>query len=124
MSRRFLTYNPKLIERAKELRKNMTAAERKLWAYLRTLEPRWLRQRPIDQYVVDFYCAERKLVIEVDGHSHFTEDGQAYDAERTAVLEGLGLKILRFTNSEVLEEFEGVCEQVSKLVATSSWSQG
>jgi very-short-patch-repair endonuclease len=68
-----LPYNRQLVEKAKELRKNMTPAERKLWSgYLRTFKFRILRQRPINNFIVDFFCAQLKLVIEVDGESHFT----------------------------------------------------
>jgi very-short-patch-repair endonuclease len=70
------------------------------------------RQRPIDNFIVDFYCPKLKLVIEVDGDSHFTDLGLVYDEERTLVLEGYGLRVIRFTNDEVLQNFEGVCEQI------------
>ena len=94
-----LPYNRKLVEKAKELRKSMTPAERMLWyGYLRTFKFRVLRQRPIDNFIVDFFCAQLKLVIEVDGESHFTNDSKDYDWERTQILEGYGLKVLRFTN--------------------------
>ena len=110
-----LPYNPKLVERAKELRKNMTAPEKKLWqAFLRELPIRVLRQRPIDQFIVDFSVPSSKLVIEVDGDSHFSEQGLAHDAERTAVLEGYGLTVIRFTNTEVMTSFEGICFQISQ----------
>ena len=108
-----LPYNPDLVAKARELRKNMTPAEKKLWyGYLRTFKYRVLRQRPIASFIVDFYCAALKLVIEVDGNSHFTEAGQAYDTERTSILEGYGLKVIRFTNDEVLENFEAVCDRI------------
>lgn len=108
-----LPYNPKLVERAKELRKNMTQAEQKLWyGYLKAFKFRVLRQRPIDHFIVDFYCPQLKLVIEVDGDSHFTAAGQDRDNERTSVLEGYGLKVLRFTNNEVLNNFAGVCQRI------------
>jgi very-short-patch-repair endonuclease len=75
-----LPYNPDLVPRAKELRKNMTPAERKLWnEYLRTFPYRVHRQRPINHYIVDFYCPKLKLIIEVDGDSHFTPESQEYD---------------------------------------------
>jgi very-short-patch-repair endonuclease len=116
-----LPYNPHLVERAKELRKNMTSAEKILWNhYLRKFKYRVLRQRPIDHFIVDFYCAELKLVIEVDGDSHFTDDGRIYDLERTAKLEGYGLKVIRFTNNEVLNNIEGVCQQIEKAIALHS----
>ena len=108
-----LPYNPDLVAKARELRKNMTPAEKKLWYdYLRNFKFRVLRQRPIAFFIVDFYCAALKLVIEVDGDSHFTEAGRAYDTERTAILEGYGLKVIRFTNDEVLHNFEAVCDRL------------
>ena len=112
---RFLPYNKKLVDRAKELRKNMTAAEKKLWhEYLKTLDERFWRQRPIDHFIVDFYCPSRYLVIEVDGDTHGTDEAEAYDAERTQILEAYGLTVLRFTNDEVLNNFEGVCAAIGE----------
>lgn len=109
-----LPYDRQLVERAKDLRQNMTVAEKKLWhEYLKVLPFRVLRQRPIAHFIVDFYCAELKLVIEVDGDTHFTEAAQAYDQERTQVLEGYGLTVMRFTNQQVLQEFEAVCLQIA-----------
>jgi very-short-patch-repair endonuclease len=106
----YLPYDVALVPRAKELRKNMTAAEKKLWyGYLRTFRFKVLRQRPIDHFIVDFYCPSLKLVIEIDGDSHFTEDGKASDQERTQILEGYGLKVLRFTNQDVMKDFRQVC---------------
>ncbi|MBD2299247.1 endonuclease domain-containing protein [Nostoc sp. FACHB-87] len=115
-----LPYNPKLVERAKELRKNMTPAEKKLWCdYLRNFQFRVLRQRPIDHFIVDFYCPTLQVVIEIDGDSHFTDEGQDYDRDRTRILEGYGLKIIRFTNSQVLNHFESVCEHIQGLIPPS-----
>ncbi len=112
-SPRYLPYNKKLVDRAKELRKNMTPAEKKLWhEYLKHCSDRFWRQRPIDHFIVDFYCPARYLVIEIDGASHDSEEAQAYDGERTQILEGYGLTVLRFTNQEVLESFEGVCAAI------------
>ena len=109
-----LPYNPKLVQRARELRKNMTKAERKLWyEYLRNFPLRVHRQRPIDHFIVDFYCPKLKLVIEIDGESHNSKQAQIYDAERTRRLEGYGLKVIRFTNEEVLTNFEGVCDVIA-----------
>jgi very-short-patch-repair endonuclease len=88
----------------------MTAAEKKLWyGYLRTFKFKVFRQRPIDHFIVDFYCPSLKLVIEIDGDSHFTDEGKEYDQERTQRLEGYGLTVLRFTNQQVLQDFDGVC---------------
>jgi very-short-patch-repair endonuclease len=108
-----LPYNPDLIARAKELRKNMTPAEKKLWyQYLKSFRYRVLRQRPIDHFIVDFYCPRLKLVIEVDGDSHFNENSQLYDFERSQVLEGYGLRVVRFTNQQILQNFESVCAAI------------
>lgn len=110
-------YNPKLVERARELRKHMTPAEKRLWySFLHGFKYPVLRQRPIDHYIVDFYCAQLCLVIEIDGESHFTEEGKTYDEERTRILEGYGLRVLRFTNEQVLHEFEGVCQQIEGMI--------
>ncbi len=92
----------------------MTLAEIKLWySYLKNFKFKVLRQRPIDHFIVDFYCPSLKLVIEIDGDTHFTDEGKAYDKERTARLESYGLKVIRFTNSQVLRNFEAVCEQLN-----------
>ena len=108
-----LPYNRNLLNRAKELRKNMALAEKKLWyEFLRTFPFRVLRQKPIDNFIVDFYCAKLKLVIEVDGDSHFSPEAQAKDEARTNILQGYGLKVIRFTNDDVLGNFEAVCEEI------------
>ena len=94
----------------------MTEAEKKLWyGYLRDFEYRVLRQKPIDNYIVDFYCPKLKLVIEIDGETHFTEDGKACDERRTAILESYGLRIIRFMNPDVLRNFEGVCQKIEEI---------
>lgn len=91
----------------------MTTAEKKLWLhYLNQFKFRVLRQRPIDHFIVDFYCATLKLVIEIDGDSHYTIEGLAYDEERTQILEGYGLSIVRFTNQEVMNNFDAVCQRI------------
>ena len=105
-----LPYNPNLIEKARILPKNMTVPERKLLnEFLRNLEIPVLRQRPILDFIVDFYCASSKLIIEVDGDSHFTDDAKEYDLVRSEKFKSLGLTVIRFTNHEVMENFEGVC---------------
>ena len=120
----FLPYNEKLTEHAKEMRKNPTPAERKLWQFLRTFPLKMWRQKPIEHFIVDFYCPKLKLVIEVDGEGHFTPDGMAYDAERTKVLEGYGLRVVRFTNDQVLREFEAVCEEIMGFIPPNPPSEG
>ena len=111
-----LPYNPDLIHRAREMRKNMTEAECKLWKkLLHDFKFRVLRQRPIDHFIVDFYCPKLKLVIEIDGAAHFSDAGQAADKERTNILESYGLKVIRFTDSEVLCHFPQVCELIKSI---------
>jgi len=108
-----LPYNPKLKERAKSMRTKATPQEDKLWyQFLRTHPCPFLRQRPINNYIVDFLAYSKKLVIEIDGAQHYTEDGKEYDNIRTSVLEGMGLHIMRFTNAEVDSSFQEVCDAI------------
>ena len=112
----YLPYNKNLVPRAKELRKNMTLAEKKLWYdYLRDFKYRVHRQRPIDNFIVDFYCPQLKLVIEVDGDSHYTENAQECDRQRTEILQGYGLKVIRFNNHDVLDNLAGVVTIIEEL---------
>lgn len=99
--------------RARELRKNMTDAERTLWRYLRLRQfsgNKFRRQQPIGKYIVDFVCFENKLIIEVDGGQH--SEQIVYDLERSTWLEGQGFRILRFWDSQVLKETEAVKEKI------------
>lgn len=82
-----MDYNRENSKKARELRNNMTAAEKKLWLFLRSRDERWLRQKPIDNFIVDFYCAKLGLIIEVDGETHSTEKEQRYDSYREKILE-------------------------------------
>lgn len=108
--RLFTGYDKKLKSRADELRKNMTQQEWNLWYfYLRNHRLKWYRQRIIDRFIVDFYCHAAKLVIEIDGKQHYTEQGIAYDVERTQVLQRYGLKVLRYTNQQLECNFQEVC---------------
>ena len=109
----FLPYNPDLKERARDLRANQTPAEKKLWfSGLRNFPMRVLRQRPIDNFIVDFYIPALKLVIEIDGDTHVGEDAQGYDEARSEILQGYGLNVIRFSNQEVMENLEGVYQQI------------
>jgi len=93
----------------------MPKAEKKLWFdFLKDSQYRFLRQRVIDNYIVDFYCSEFNLVIELDWETHYVDWAQEYDSERTEVLESYWLKVIRFTNDEVYNNFEGVCEVINK----------
>ena len=108
-------YEPYLKEPARALRKAMTPQERKLWfLFLRTCAPRFLRQRPLGKFIVDFYCPSHKLAIEVDGGQHYQEASLAYDRERSESLAGLGVAILRFSNLEIDCNFPAVCRQISQ----------
>ena len=107
------TQNEKLTGNAKALRKNMTREERHLWYdFLKTLPLTAHRQKVIGNYIVDFYIAEAKLVIELDGSQHFEAEGQGTDAQRDAYLQTLGLTVLRYANSDVNRNFNGVCEDI------------
>ncbi|MCX6556559.1 MAG: DUF559 domain-containing protein [Candidatus Aminicenantes bacterium] len=99
-----LPYNPDLVERARAMRKNMTVSEIKLWlGLLRHFKYRVLRQRPIDNFIVDFYCPKI---------------GKKYDAERSRILEGYGLRIIRIANNDVKNHFPEVCKKISTISIT------
>lgn len=99
------------------LRKSMTEEERKLWyQFLRTYSVKWYRQRPIDKYIVDFYCSKAKLIVELDGSQHYQPDGVASDEIRTDKLEQYGLKVLRFSNLDVQTHFYEVCTLIDQNV--------
>lgn len=106
-------HNPSLVGNAKALRKEMTPEERHLWYdFLRTYPVRFLRQKILGRYIVDFYCAQARIVVELDGSQHYDEKQKGYDAERTAFLSGYGLCVLRISNTEVNRNFRGVCEWI------------
>ena len=95
----------------------MTAEERHLWYdFLKSYPVKIMKQKPIGNYIVDFFCESAKLVIEIDGSQHFEEEGQAADAVRTAYLESLGLMVVRYSNREINREFRAVCENLDRLI--------
>ena len=107
--------NPNLTKYAQQLRKNMTKEERKLgFEFLKTLPVTIHRQKVIGSYIVDFYCAEKKLAIELDGSQHFEESGLAADLTRTEQLQQLGITVLRYSNLDVLTQFDSVCQDILK----------
>ena len=113
-------HNTDIVPTAKMLRKNMTKEEKHLWYDFLRLHPmRFSRQKVLGQYIADFYCAKAKLVIELDGSGHYTEQGMKYDAERTAFLEEYGLKIVRIANTEIHKNFRGVCEYIDRVLEQS-----
>ncbi len=110
-------HNKNIVPTAKMLRKNMTKEETPLWYDLfRTYPIRFTRQKVLGKYIADFYCAEAKLVIELDGSGHYTEEGKQYDTERTAFLEEYGLTVIRIPNTAIHKNFQGVCEYIDHLV--------
>ena len=104
-------YNHNNVENARKLRNEMTPWERKLWyCYLNKYPVRFSRQKPIDAYIVDFYCAKAGLIIELDGSGHFEPEQIQKDAIRTRNLEKLGLKIIRISNKDIDQQFRAVCD--------------
>ena len=113
-------HNPKIVPTAKMLRKNMTKEERHLWYdYLRTHPVRFSRQKVLGKYIADFYSAQARLVIELDGGGHYTEEARQYDVERTAFLEAYGLTVIRIPNNEVISNFRGVCDYIDMMTEQS-----
>ena len=113
-------HNKKNVPLAKHLRKNMTKEERHLWYdFLRTYPVKFLRQKTIGRYIVDFYCAEAKLVIELDGSQHYDDAHRSADEERTAFLSNYDITVLRIPNNAVTGNFIGVCEYIDEAVRQS-----
>ena len=107
------THNAKLSSNAKQLRKNMTKEERHLWYdFLKSLPTMVHRQKVIGKYIVDFYIAEAKLVIELDGSQHYEAAGQQADQSRDAYMNSLGLHVLRYSNSDINYRFPEVCQDI------------
>lgn len=110
-------HNKALVPLAQELRRNMTKEERRLWYnFLRHYPIRFTRQKVIDHYIVDFYCAKAKLIIELDGSQHYSEEAQQKDAVRTAALEQYGLTVIRIPNNEINHNFQSVCQMIDLAV--------
>ena len=110
-------HNKMLTENAKILRNNMTKEEKHLWYdYLRKCPVRFSRQKVLGKYIADFYSAEAKLVIELDGAQHFEKENRIYDEKRTEFLEQYDLKIIRIPNGEINTNFEGICRYLNKQI--------
>ena len=113
-------HNKMLTENAKILRNNMTKEEKHLWYdYLRKCPVRFSRQKVLGKYIADFYSAEAKLVIELDGAQHFEKENHIYDEKRTEFLEQYDLKIIRIPNGEINTNFEGICRYLDKQIEQS-----
>jgi very-short-patch-repair endonuclease len=114
-----LRYNPRLKGKARSLRANLTDAEQRLWARLRrkqVLGVQFYRQKPIGNYMADFYAPAARLVVEVDGSQHFEPPQAEHDRRRTAYLKELGLRVLRYTDRQVLLELDSVTEEILRTV--------
>ena len=108
-----IRYKRELIPRAKELRKEATVEENRLWyEFLRNYPIRFQRQKSIDHFIADFYCCRAKLIVEIDGSQHHTSQGKAYDEERTAILQRYGLQVIRFSNRQINQSFWAVCNEI------------
>ena len=106
-----ITYE--LVDRARSMRKEPTEEENKLWhLYLKKIKPRFVRQKIIGSYIVDFYCAKLKLVIEIDGVQHYLEENEMYEKRREEYLQGKGYKLLRFYNSDVNKNLSNTEETI------------
>ena len=112
-----LEYSKKLTPNAQKLRKEMTTEERQLWyLFLHRIPLTINRQRMIGNYIVDFYCHQAKLVIELDGSQHYESAGVAYDSERDAYLKSCGLLVLRYSNRDIHEQFKAVCSHILSVI--------
>ena len=106
-----ITYE--LVDRARGMRKESTEEENKLWhLYLKKIKPRFVRQKIIGSYIVDFYCPKLKLIIEIDGVQHYLEENEMYEKRREEYLQGKGYKLLRFYNSDVNKNLSNTEETI------------
>jgi len=117
--------NSDLTQNAKKLRKSMTKEERHLWFdFLKNLSVTVNRQKVIGDYIVDFYIAQAKLAIELDGSQHYDEKGMPTDVTRDSFLIGQGLTVLRFSNLDIQRNFKGICENILSYIQPNSTSSG
>ena len=115
MDKKTIPRDMKLIPHSRDLRNHPTKQENHLWYdYLKGQKLHFYRQRIIGEYIVDFYSSAIKLVIEIDGSQHYEEDSVEYDTQRTIYIEGLGLKVIRFTNKDIDRNFSGVCSMIEE----------
>ena len=113
--------NNLLLDTARELRQTITKQEKHLWYdFLRYYPVKIYKQRIIDSFIVDFYCAKAKLVIEIDGAQHYTPQGENHDRLRTEALQKYGLKVLRFSNNDVDSRFDYVCNTIDTVIQERS----
>lgn len=109
--------NNELLSIARSLRREMTPQERRLWfCFLKNYPVKFFKQRIIENYIVDFYCSPAKLVIEVDGSQHYDPEKMESDRKRSEVFQKYGLEVIRFSNREVNQYFDSVCESIHRTV--------
>ena len=95
----------------------MTPEEKHLWYDFLSKHPiKFVKQRPIGDFIVDFYCSKAKLVIEIDGSQHYTDEGKSYDELRTEIINKFGVDVIRFSNYDIDKNFEGVCEKIDEIL--------
>ena len=112
-----LKKNNKLLNVARILRRNMTRQEKHLWYdFLQHYPVKIYKQRIIDNFIADFYCHSARLVIEIDGSQHYTNQGKAHDEARTEILERYGICVLRFSNKDVDDNFDDVCKMIDRVI--------
>jgi very-short-patch-repair endonuclease len=117
----YSAYRRRLVTRARELRRESTPAETKLWFdFLRRCPTKFSRQKPLGRHIADFYCASHRLIVEIDGDSHYTAAGRKHDASRDASLRLQGFRILRYTNEDVMQRFEGVCLDIAAVLESKT----
>jgi len=120
----FYGANKVIFENAKSLRNNLTEEEMILWIRLKEniANYKFRRQHPVSNYIVDFYCHKLKLVIEIDGSVHYSEENQKLDEIRQRNLESLGLVVFRFTNEDVRNKIESVLEKINEFIKSEVYS--
>ena len=110
-------YNKELIPFARQLRKEMTKQEKRLWYdFLRDYPVRFTRQKVLGYYIADFYCAKAKLVVELDGAPHFDREAMQNDVQRDAFISGYGIKVMRFHDNRIDLDFPSVCSEIDRAV--------
>ena len=120
-----LEYNKNFIPLAKNLRKDMTPQERKLWyTFLKAYPIRFQRQKTIGNYIADFYCAKAKLIIEIDGGGHFDSEQIQKDKTRTDFFNSINIKVIRFTNKEIDNNFYSVCNFIDEIISSAPSDEG
>jgi very-short-patch-repair endonuclease len=109
---------PPILLRSRELRQPLTPAEAVLWRHLRNrkLAYKFRRQHQIDRFIIDFYCAEARVCIEIDGSQHFEPEQEEYDMVRTTFLEELGYEVIRFTNHDVRSDLNAVVDEIVRVI--------